>query len=184
MHARRLRSTLWLVALALVATTGCSSNGSGGAASTTQPGATGGAGASTTTTLPAGVITPIASIQLGQCLNEVGDETARSFVAAVLPCEEPHTHEVYDVQSYGGAKPPKAGTAYPGDLVVANEAERQCATTFEAFMGIAWEASDFEIQAWWPTQRSWTEKNDRQVTCTVFKVTGGAQVGSVRGTRE
>lgn len=157
---------------------GCSSDTSSSTTSTTTT------AASPTTTLPAGNLAPISTLQVGACFDEVGDETATSFVVAVLPCAEPHALEVYDVQTYGGAQPPKAGSPYPGDLVVANAAETQCAGGFEAFMGLPWEASDFEIQTWWPTQQSWTRKNDRQIVCAVYKVTRDAVIGSVRGTRQ
>ena len=73
------------------------------------------------------------------------------------------------------------GAAYPGDLVVANAANEQCVAGFQAFIGVEWAASHYEIQTWWPTQESWNAKNDRNIVCAVYKVDGGHTRGSAKG---
>ena len=170
----RLAAALFTVALT---SSGCleGSNSAADGSSTTVE---------TTSTTVVGQLTPIESVQSGQCFNEVGDETAQSFLVAVLACSDPHIFEVYDVQKFAGPQPSGAGADYPGDLVMANAAEAQCATGFEPFMGLAWEASDFEIRTWWPTQQSWNERKDRTILCAVYKVTGDFVVGTVRATKQ
>lgn len=131
------------------------------------------------TTVVTGTLTPLQDVVAGQCLDEVDDERAQPFAVEVVACEDPHVFEVYAQLEYDGDE----GDPYPGDLTVANGAEERCEAEFEGFMGIAWEASDYEIRTWWPMEQAWSE-GGRTVLCAVYRVTGGTTVGSVRGTRQ
>ena len=120
---------------------------------------------------------------VGQCFDEVADEGAQPFAVASLRCEDPHTFEAYLRADLQSAAASGKGAPYPGELTVANAAEEQCAASFEAFMGLSWEASDYEIRSWWPMQQAW-EGGDRSILCAVYRVTGGTTIGSARGTAQ
>ena len=136
----------------------------------------------TSTTAPAlvGTLTPTEGVIAGQCLDDVPDPQQQTYAVLVIPCEDPHTYEVYaqaklDLPDTGAAAP------YPGALAVANGAEAQCVGAFNEFMGVKWEVSDYDIQTWWPSEQSWATKKDRTILCAVYRVTGGKTKGSVRG---
>jgi hypothetical protein len=180
--------TLWstpalrvlVVAAALVAPScGAGSSGSGGAGSTSTT------AAPTTTLVPPGILTPIDQVLPGQCFDQLPDEAQRPFAVLAIPCEQPHHFEIFDRFDYrdpsGKAVP--HWRSYPGTTTVRKAAEQGCFERFEPWMGIDWTRSDFDIQSWWPSAASWT-KADRTVTCAVFRFTGAATRGSVRGAKE
>jgi hypothetical protein len=121
---------------------------------------------------------------VGQCFNLLPDPKQQATAVLVTPCTDPHTHEVFAVKDYSTIVPSPKGTAYPGARVVAAGSEEACFADFQGFMGIQWEASDFDIQAWWPSAVSWTNRNDRSIQCSVYRVTGGTTKGSVKGSAQ
>ena len=143
----------------------------------------GSAGSSTTSTTIVrldGTLTPTSAIVAGQCFDPLPDTKQQPYAVLVIPCVNAHTYEAFAAEKYQtGAT--SAAAAYPGALVVANNSENQCFAKFAAFMGIQWEASDYDIQTWWPSVGSWTDKRDRSVLCAVYRVTGGRTKGSVAG---
>lgn len=168
-------ATGMLAALALLVGAGCgTSDGADGSDVTTTA-------AVTTTTAMVGTLTALSAVLPGQCFDELPDPTQQPFAVLVIPCEDPHTFEVFAQTKIdlGAAAP--AGGGYPGELAVANAAEAQCFAGFTPFMGSQWEASIYDIQTWWPSEQSWTEDRDRSIICAVYRVTGGRNKGSVRG---
>jgi hypothetical protein len=136
----------------------------------------------TPTTSPFGVLKPIDALAIGQCFDELPEPRQQPYAVLVIPCEELHTYEVFDQKKYTAAgKTVVAGTAYPGDLVISNDADDQCIAGFQAFIGVEWAASHYEEHSWWPTQESWTAKNDRNIICAVTRVGGVHTKGSARG---
>lgn len=157
---------------ATLALSACGSNGENSADPTTT--------VAVATTLPPGVATSIDDLLMGQCFTEVPEPAQQPFAVMVVPCEEGHTHEVYDTITFASDDPTGDGAAYPGDLPVANSSEEQCFATFEPFIGKSWETSTYDIQTYWPTAESWRNDNDRNVICSAFRVNGGVTNGSVR----
>jgi hypothetical protein len=171
-HTRGRLAAFSLVATLIPVASCSSSNGDPAATTTTTP--------EVTTTLPPGVATAIDDLLVGQCFTEIAEPAQRPFAVLVIPCENAHTHEVYDTSTFESDQPTGTGASYPGDLTVANRSEELCFAGFEAFIGNAWETSDYDIQAYWPTAESWRSRNDRTVICSAFKVNGGVTTGSVR----
>jgi Septum formation len=162
--------------VAVLATAGCGGSDDEASSTTTTSADV------TTTTALGGVATPTEAVLAGQCLNELPDPAQQPYAVLVVPCEESHTYEVYAQTKIDMGPDAPAGNQYPGALAVANAAEAQCVAGFSAFMGIQWEASDYDIQTWWPSESSWANKRDRSILCGVYRVTGGTTKGSVRGT--
>lgn len=136
---------------------------------------------STTTTIPTGALTATADILAGQCYNDVPDPAQRPFAVFIVACSEPHQFEVYSKTQLELGEPTPAGTPYPGTRAVANATEAQCITGFSAFVGSAWETSEFDVQVLWPSETSWNQTNDRTILCAVFPVTGDTTTGSASG---
>lgn len=164
--------------------------GAGGCSSNDAPDNSAGEESSestTTTTTPAGLLTATMDILSGQCFNPVPDPTQQPYAVFVVACDDPHEFEAYSTTQLELGEPTPPGTPYPGDLTVANAAEAQCLTGFASFVGLAWESSEYDVQAWWPSAESWTTTNDRSILCGVFRVTAGSDsamtVGSARNSR-
>lgn len=164
-----------IVALAASA---CTDGGSSGSRTTTT---SSGGGDVTTTTALTGVLTPTEAVIAGQCLDPLPDPAQQTVAVLVIPCEDPHTYEVYAQTKLDTGTVLASNAPYPGALTVANAAERQCFDAFNEFMGVNWEESDYDIQTWWPSEASWVSKKDRGILCGVYRVTGGRTKGSVRG---
>ncbi|MBS1836273.1 MAG: septum formation family protein [Actinobacteria bacterium] len=132
------------------------------------------------TAMPTGATaTGLRDLRTGQCFVVAKDDPAAADRAVwVLPCSDPHTHEVTDEVTYAG--PTVKGGAYPGAPVVQDWAEQTCFDRFESFVGRPWTTSSFEIETWWPSEESWG-RNDRKVLCTVFPADGGRTTGTARG---
>lgn len=169
-----------VVALALAAAS-CG----GGSASSHRAHSSSTTEAPTTTLVPPGILTPIDQVLPGQCFDQLPDEAQRPFAVLAIPCEQPHHYEIFDRFEYRDAegKAIPRWKSYPGTTTVRRAAEQGCFERFEPWMGIEWTRSDFDIQSWWPSAASW-RKFDRQVTCAVFRFTGAATRGSVRGAKE
>lgn len=137
----------------------------------------------TTTTNPEAIVAPIDEVRVGQCLDDLPEVDQRRYAVLVVPCDDPHVYEVYDQQEFYSEESTAPGTEFPGDVVVFNGAETQCIVEFESFIGVPWEASEYDVQVWWPTESSWTEDDDRAVTCAVFRINGGLSTGTARDSK-
>ena len=102
----------------------------------------------TPTTSPFGVLKPIDGVVIGQCFDQLPEPKQQPYAVLVIPCTELHTYEAFDQKKYTNAgKAVPSGAAYPGDLVVSNDADEQCIAGFKAFIGVDWAASGDGTQA-------------------------------------
>jgi hypothetical protein len=127
--------------------TGCSVLGS----LTSKPSAT-----PTPTKTTANVFT----LKVGDCLDDASS-SGTVVTAPVVPCSEPHDSEAY-------ASIKVSGNTYPGKDAITTQADEGCAAAFPAFVGMSFDNSTLKISYYYPTQDSWTQKNDRQILCTVY----------------
>ena len=99
-------------------------------------------------------------LAVGDCipLVEYEDEI---FEVPVVPCDRPHTDEVYFISQFDDGE-------YPGDDVLYQAAEERCLAEFEGFVGMSYEQSELDFYAYWPTQMSWNRLDDRTLHCIVF----------------
>lgn len=112
------------------------------------------------------------ALQVGDCFNFPDEEVVISLEA--LPCSQPHDAEAYLSFDQDGEK-------YPGADAVAAATERGCFAAFKSFVGIPWEESELDISALEPTQESWEDGDDREVTCAIVSYDSSKLVGSTRG---
>ena len=119
-------------------------------------------------------------IQDGDCLEAPsGVETELSQVT-VVPCDEPHTHEVYLVDDTAlDAK----FDVYPGAPDIEGVASKICFDGFADFVGSEVIDSALSFTYLYPTLKSWTDNKppDRTVACLVVsEETTGSLKGSGR----
>jgi len=112
------------------------------------------------------------ALQVGDCFNFPEEDLIVSLEA--LPCSQPHDAEAY--LSFD-----QDGDEYPGAAAVAAQTERGCFAAFESFVGIPWEESELDIAALEPTQESWEDGDDREVTCAIVSYDGSKLTGSTKG---
>ena len=101
------------------------------------------------------------NLHVGDCFN---DETSDGGVTDVpaVPCAEPHDNEIYFIYDLPDGE-------FPGDAAVETAANEGCAAEFEAFVGIAYEASVLDHWAIYPSEDTWTQIGDREVVCSVWE---------------
>lgn len=135
----------------------------------------------TTTTSPdPGRDLPAIDLEVGVCIEDASAFTGRQVneitEAAAIACRLPHQAEVYARHDLGGG----ADTAFPGVGTLRQQAQADCRSQFEDFVGIRWTRSDLEIAALWPSPDSWAF-GDRSIVCAVFRLDGQPLTGSARG---
>ncbi|KJQ54600.1 DUF2510 domain-containing protein [Microbacterium sp. SA39] len=115
---------------------------------------------------------PFADLQVGDCIPLVEyDGEDEIFEVPVVPCDLPHTDEVFFIYQLDDGD-------YPGDDAIYEIAWDGCAAEFEGFVGLSYEESEFDIYNYTPTKASWTRMNDRTVHCIIYSyedVTGSLQ---------
>jgi len=119
------------------------------------------------------------SFQLGDCFSNdaiigsaAGDGTEVGSVAAV-PCDESHDAEVFYLFDVDGGD-------FPGDDAIQEQVGKGCLGKFDSFVGRAYEESDLEVGALWPTELTWSD-GDREIVCYVRSLDGEALEGSMEG---
>lgn len=120
----------------------------------------------------------IFQIQIGDCFNDDTsynvEETVELSGVGGVPCSTAHDNEIY-------AQTQMPQDAYPGREKVLAVAEDYCFAQFEPYVGKSYETSVLDITYIYPTEESWNQVNDREVSCAVFDMSYEKLVGSMRG---
>ncbi|MGA1838050.1 septum formation family protein [Herbiconiux sp. 11R-BC] len=123
------------------------------------------------------VTTDAAALTVSECFDDTSsanDSPTREVTQVpVVACAQEHDFEVYDDFSL-------SGDGYPGDAQVSARAEAQCLASFESFVGVAADRSEYAYTYFAPTQASWTEAGDRLVSCLIG-MPDGKTTGSLAG---
>lgn len=117
--------------------------------------------------------TDVFTIKIGDCFNDVDSDSEEISSLPTVPCTEAHDNEVY-------AETSLTGDEYPGDDVVAQQADQYCYEQFEAFVGTPYESSALDYYPITPLQSGWEELGDRLVSCAVYDWEGPV-TGTLRG---
>ena len=112
-------------------------------------------------------------IQQGDCLN-LPTETLVASVEGV-PCWEPHDAQAYYLFDMTGY------TDYPGETAITSAADNGCIAQFHPFVGKSYELSELDITWLAPTADSWSEFDDREITCMVVTMDGSQLDETMRG---
>ena len=108
------------------------------------------------------------SVRVGDCLDRLPTESTDKL--SLLPCDAAHFWEAF-------ASATLTGTDYPGNSAVRDQGKQACATSFQAFVGVASKKSKYDLSMLTPTKETWTQAGDREVVCLV-----GSSSGNVTGT--
>lgn len=105
---------------------------------------------------------PFAELEVGDCLPFVDyGDTGQIYELPVVPCDQPHTDEVYFIFELDGED-------FPGDDALEEAAWDGCASHFDAYVGVAYEDSVLDFYNYQPTETSWARADDRTVQCILF----------------
>jgi hypothetical protein len=122
---------------------------------------------------------PISVFELrpGDCLSPGDDAVGEIENIEAVPCDEPHTQEVFALPEYPDDE---GGGAYPGEAEIQQFADASCLEAFEQYTGIDYLNSDLYFTYLHPSVDSWND-DDRTVVCVVT-AGGDEMTGSVAGT--
>lgn len=126
-------------------------------------------------TVVSAVIPPsVPGIAVGQC-TDLQLSTSETEVSAIttVDCALPHGWEAYAEHTF-------ADGDFPGVAAIQSQTTEFCLGEFEAFIGVPYEESEYELQYLYPTELTWTHVNDRLLTCLVGSASGGV-TGSLKG---
>ncbi|MFL4476556.1 septum formation family protein [Paeniglutamicibacter sp. MACA_103] len=112
------------------------------------------------------------SIRLGDCLNDPGEgELDR---VPVVPCEKPHSLEVFHEFTIDLEK-------FPDTVEAMDElTETSCMNAFSTFVGVAYDDSELDFTVMQPTKESWAD-GDKIVQCLIGDPSGATTTGSLKG---
>lgn len=126
----------------------------------------------TATTVPNGV--RIVDLEAGTCFQAPANTDVRTVEER--PCDEPHDAEAYAVFALAGG----ADAPYPGGAQVQSQAQQGCQERFADYVGQAYEDSAYYFTALAPTRKSWEDRGDRRVLCSVISSNEDPLTASVR----
>ncbi len=130
----------------------------------------------TTTTAPPTTIggdVDVFSFEVGDCFSEAGGDTVESL--PIVSCDEEHDVEVYALYDLPDGD-------FPGDDVVIESASEGCLERFDAYVGIAYAESVYDINTIFPTENTWNNLFDREIVCLLVRIDGLPNIGSAEGT--
>jgi hypothetical protein len=115
--------------------------------------------------------------QIGDCFQDVSDDAAEVANVSAVPCSQAHDNEVFFIFVL-------TSDAFPGEESVEQTASEGCLPAFETYVGAAYEDSRLDYSWLTPTQRSWDEKDDREIVCILFDANFDRLTGSMKGKAE
>jgi hypothetical protein len=112
-------------------------------------------------------LTPVSvfSLTVGTCVNN--PDLGKGLVSTLtsVPCDQPHTHEVFHRAAY------VANPVYDAEAL-ANFATQQCRDAFNAYVGTPYDQSSIFFLHLAPSSESWNQNHDREVACLLYKPGG------------
>ena len=111
----------------------------------------------------------------GDCVGDVSDLAGDTDELPLVPCEEPHTQEVFAVIRH-------PDDVYPGAGAVATFADRACLTALDAELDLTVD-DGIAFSYLFPTFEGWNKNGDRSIVCVlVFPADAGMTGSFVEGT--
>jgi hypothetical protein len=116
----------------------------------------------------------VLKLDIGTCFDDPAEfDLVDSSDVPVVDCGTPHDNEVF-------ANKDPAGDEFPGREGMANRADQECLTAFDAYVGEPYETSIYEFSWFVPGEESWRD-GDREVICFVYAITFEKITGSING---
>jgi hypothetical protein len=112
------------------------------------------------------------SLTVGDCEAAAPAEGEVSETT-VLDCAEPHQGEIYAASYLPEGE-------FPGDAPIEAQAENDCSTEFELFVGAYVADSMYNFSWYYPTEESWVD-GDREILCIAYNPDGEDIIGSLEG---
>ena len=113
----------------------------------------------------------------GDCVGDVSDLKGDTDELPLVPCDEPHTQEVFAVVRH-------PEDAYPGAGAVATFADRACLTALDVELDLSID-DGVAFSYLLPTFEGWNKSGDRSVVCVlVFPADPGMTGSFVAGTAD
>jgi hypothetical protein len=98
-------------------------------------------------------------LQAGDCLSPDPDLVGEVAEIAVVPCDEPHTQEIFSLVEHGAE-------AFPGSAVLAQDADAECVGALQRDYGVS-PADGYFVSYLLPSFDSWNKEDDRRITCVL-----------------
>jgi ribosomal protein L40E len=114
-------------------------------------------------------------LQVGDCFDVGTDQTEVETVRAI-PCDEPHTYELFWTDEY------------PSDVQPSEDEslawlEDNCLPEFEEYVGLSYQESIYYMGSLSPTDDGWSS-GDRGFSCYLYNASETPMSGSVEGTAQ
>lgn len=122
------------------------------------------------------VMTSAAELKVGDCIPLLDyDDEDWAYELPVVPCDTPHTDEVFFVYEADDGE-------FPGDEALQEAAWTRCVEEFEKYVGIRYDESELELYTYQPTKSSWNHWDDRAIQCVLYSYEDvtGSLAGSAR----
>jgi len=117
----------------------------------------------------------VVELSVGACFDQDAYQDSVGAAYTERDCAGPHQLEVY-------AKHEIDDDAFPGKAGVATQADEICRDAFEDFVGVSYDDSELAMLPLHPDSYDW-QLGLRDVVCTVGRLDGTPQTGTLRGTR-
>jgi hypothetical protein len=120
----------------------------------------------------AGDETSVLDLDVGDCFTA---DTSVLDTVLVVDCADPHVYEVYHVFDHEAGD----GDAFPGEGAIQEAAAAECEASFEPYVGLSYQDSQWYGTTVPPNESTWAE-GDREVLCLLHledesEVTGSAE---------
>ena len=111
-------------------------------------------------------------LQVGDCFS-YSDASTQVGDVEVVDCSAPHLYEVYSNYQI-------PQSTFPDTSTMESEQRTACYDTFETYVGISYDRSQYDATTLTPTEASWAQ-GDHTITCVLRTKDGSEVTGSLKG---
>ena len=110
-------------------------------------------------------------VRVGDCFDDGAFENTEVQELPAVPCSQPHDNEIFATFDLQGE--------WPGAEGVEELAEDGCMERFEGAVGRSYEDSEIALTTIYPSEGSWSGRDDREVICVGFHMDLEKLTGSI-----
>ncbi len=113
-------------------------------------------------------------LQVGDCFSFNNDDSSTQVSdVEVVDCSAPHLYEVYSNYQI-------PQSTFPDENTMKSEQYTACHDTFETYVGVPYDQSQYDVGTLTPTENSWAQ-GDHTITCSLMTKDGSLITGSLKG---